>query len=159
MIEVNQPAPDFTLPSLANGQIHFYGTEAKTAFLVFYKYNCGSCRLALPFLQKIYNAYGDAFFFTTIAQDGAKTTAGFMQEMSITMPVLLDLPPYLVSNAYGIHTVPSIFLVDTSRVIRFAGFGFVKKEILDLSDILAEKSGRPQIDVFGNAAVPELKPG
>jgi len=39
------------------------------------------------------------------------------------------------------------------------GEGFAKQELLNLADVLAEKSGRPQIDVFGNDDVPEYKPG
>ena len=157
---MNNIAPDFLLPRFGNGESRYY-QEAGTrlAVLIFYKFSCSTCRLAMPYFQRIYDAYGDAFYFAAIAQDGSEKTAGFRQECGITMPTMMDQAPYPVSTSYSIHTVPSIFVVDPDRRIRYEGFGFVKQEILNLADVLAEKTGRPQIDVFEDAEVPESKPG
>jgi peroxiredoxin len=159
MLQANQKAPDFKLPIFGDGQSHFYDQQGKTAVIVFYKYNCPTCQWTMPFLQKIYDAYGDAFYFVAIAQDDAEKTQGFQRDYGVTMPILLDMSPYKVSSAYGLEIVPSIFLVDPYHKISYSGEGFVKQEILNLADILAEKSGRPQIDVFENVNVPEIKPG
>lgn len=159
MLEVNQVAPDFTLPVFGGGDSHFYDEATETSVLIFYKFSCGTCRFTFPFLQKIYIAYGDAFYFKAIAQDDEVATAKFREELGITMPSLLDLPPHPVSAAYGLHTVPSIFIVDGFHKITFATHSFVKQDIMNFADILAEKSGRPQIDVFDGAEVPEIKPG
>jgi hypothetical protein len=115
--------------------------------------------MILPFVKTIFNVYGDAFFFAAIAQDGPEKTSEFRKEFNITMPALMDTPPYPVSNTYRITTVPSIFLVNPDHTIRFADRGFVKQDLLNLADVLAEKSMRPQIDLFGEAEVPEFKPG
>lgn len=159
MLQENQTAPDFTLPVFGGGNSHLYEREGKTALLIFYKYNCPVCQLALPFLQKIYDAYGDAFYFTAIAQDGQEKTEGFRNEYNISIPTLMDMEPYPVSRQYGLESVPSLFLLDPDNRIRYAGEGFNKQELLNLADILAEKSGRTQIDLFGHANVPEYKPG
>jgi peroxiredoxin len=159
MLQENQTAPDFTLPVFGGGDSHLYDRTGKTALLIFYKYNCPVCQLILPFLQKIYDAYGDAFYFVAIAQDGTEKTQGFCDEYSITIPVLMDMEPYPVSRQYGLESVPTLFLLDPDNRIRYAGEGFVKQDILNLSDILAEKSGRTQIDVFAHARVPEFTPG
>lgn len=159
MLQAKQKAPDFKLPIFGGGQSHFYDQQGKTAVLVFYKYNCPTCQLTMPFLQKIYDAYGDAFYFVAIAQDDADKTQAFQKEYGVTMTTLLDMSPYKVSSAYGLETVPSIFLVDPDHTILFSGEGFVKQEILNLADILAEKSGRTQIEVFEDVNVPEMKPG
>jgi peroxiredoxin len=151
MLDVNQTAPDF---------LNFYETAgARNTVLIFYKFSCGTSRFTLPFLQKIYGAYGRFVYFTAIAQDNAEQTEKFREELGITIPILLDEAPYPVSRAYGIHTVPSIFLVDPERKIHFSSYGFVKQDILNLADILAEKSGVSQIDIFESADVPEIKPG
>ena len=159
MLNVNQIAPDFTLPALAGGETSFYAIPGKTSALLFYKFSCGTCRFTFPYLEKIYDAYSDAWNFVAIAEDDAEATENFRKELGITIPTLLDLPPYPVSAAYGLETVPSIFLVDGSHKITFATFGFVKQDLLNFADILADKTGRPQIDIFGDAEVPETKPG
>ena len=159
MLKPNQIAPDFTLPQLQNGESHFYGETDKRAVLVFYKFSCPTCQFTLPFLQTIYEAYGNALYFVAIAQDGPEETNQFRRDYSITIPTLMDLPPYPVSNAYQITSVPSIFLTGSDHKILYSGDGFVKQEILNLADELAEKTGLPQIDVFADIPVPEMKPG
>ena len=159
MLDVNQIAPDFTLPEFFGGTYHFYEIPAETSVLVFYKFSCGTCRFTFPFIQKIYELYGDQLNFRAIAQDDQAATQKFREELGITIPTLLDLPPYPVSAEYGLETVPSIFIVDVAHTIRFATYSFVKQDILNFADILAEKTGRPQIDLFAEIEVPEIKPG
>lgn len=134
-------------------------SDERMALLIFYKFNCPTCQLTVPYIQRIYEAYGDAFHFLAIAQDGPEKTADFRKEFRITIPTAMDMSPYPVSSAYGLESVPSILLVNPDHTIRYAGDGFVKQDLLNLADVLAEKSSRPQIDVFGNDRVPEMKPG
>jgi peroxiredoxin len=159
MLDVNQTAPDFTLPQLDGGSIHFYDATAGDAVLIFYKFTCGTSRFTLPFLEKIHQAYGTSFFFAAIAQDEAGPTTKFRTELDITMPFLLDTDPYPVSRSYGLHTVPSIFLINKNRKIVLSSYGFVKQEILNLADLIAEKTGQQQIEPFDSVEVPEIKPG
>lgn len=159
MLGENEIAPDFRLPSLNDGESHYYGSSGKMAVLIFYKFSCPTCQLALPSLQKIYEAYGDAFYFVAIAQDGPEKTVEFRREYGITIPTLMDLEPYPVSRSYGLESVPSIFMTDSDHRIRYSGEGFVKQELLNLAEELAEKAARPQIDLFENVQVPEVKPG
>lgn len=158
MLQEKQLAPDFTLPLFGGGTATLHG-KGKPAILAFYKFNCPTCQFTLPYLQKIYDAYGDAVHFVAIAQDGPQNTGAFRGEYHITIPTLMDESPYTASRAYDIDIVPSIFMVDPDGKIRYAGDGFVKQDLLNLADVLAEKTGRPQIDVFGNDPVPEIKPG
>ena len=158
MLKENQAAPDFTLPEMDGAEKHFYD-DPRAAIFVFYKFNCPTCQLALPFIQKIFDAYGDAYNFVSIAQDGPEKTRSFRETFGISLPALLDMTPYPVSTSYQLQTVPSILFVNPDRIIRFAGEGFVKQELLNLADVLAEQTGRPQIDLFGDTPVPEIKPG
>jgi peroxiredoxin len=159
MLNVNQTAPDFVLPDFHGGTYRFYPDPAQNTVLAFYKFSCGTCRFTFPFLQKVFDAYGAALNFRAIAQDDQQATQKFREDLRIAIPTLLDLPPYPVSSSYGIDTVPSIFLIDAEHTIRFATYSFVKQDILNLADILAEKTGRSQIDVFGEMEIPEIKPG
>ncbi len=160
MLNVNETAPDFTLKMFGNGEMSYYASAGPlNSVLIFYKFSCGTSRFTFPFLQKIYDAYADWVYFTAIAQDNDEQTAKFREELGLTIPILLDENPYSVSRVYGIDTVPSIFLVGPERKIRFTSYGFVKQDILNLADILSEKSGAEQIDVFESVEVPEIKPG
>ena len=151
-------APDFTLPRFEGGESHFYA-DARDSVLIFYKFSCPVCQFTLPYLQRIYDGYGDAFYFVAIAQDGADKTAAFRKQYRITIPTLMDLSPYPTSNQYGVEVVPSIVFTDPSHEIRASFDGFVKQEILNLADALAQKSGRAQLDIFEDAVVPEIRPG
>jgi peroxiredoxin len=159
MLDVKQTAPNFELPKLDGGLARLYPEDGKLTLVIFYKFSCPTCQLTLPYIQKMYETYGDSVHFRAVAQDGPEKTREFAQQYNITMPILLDQEPYSVSRQYELVSVPSIFLVNPDRTIRYAGEGFVKQELLNLADVLAEKSSKPQIDLFGNDPVPELKPG
>jgi peroxiredoxin len=159
MLNVNDIAPDFTLPRLANGKERLYSDDGRFSFLVFYKFSCPTCQLALPYINKMYEAYGNDVQFFAVAQDDAEKTQQFVDQYRLTMPVLLDEMPYPVSRQYQLVTVPTIFLINPDHRIRYSGDGFVKEELLNLADVIAEKSGKPQIELFGTEQVPEFKPG
>lgn len=159
MLNTNDIAPDFTLPRLANGKEQLYSDDGKLTFLVFYKFSCPTCQLSLPYINKIYEAYGNDVRFIAIAQDNAEKTQQFINDYRLTLPILLDESPYPVSRQYQLVSVPSIFVINPDHTIRYTGEGFVKQELLNLADVIAEKTGKPQIELFGNDAVPEFKPG
>lgn len=158
MLKEGQTAPDFNLPLFEGGETTLLD-DPRMTLLTFYKYNCPTCQLTLPYIQKIFKAYGEPIRFLAIAQDGRDTTASFRQDYGITQPTALDESPYRVSRLYDIESVPALFLINSDRTIRYAGDGFVKQDLLNLADVLAEKSTRPQIELFGNDPVPAMKPG
>jgi peroxiredoxin len=159
MLKVNDIAPDFSLPRLANGKEQLYSNDDRLTLLVFYKFSCPTCQLTLPYINKIYEAYGNDVRFFAIAQDNSEKTEQFVEDYRLSLPVILDETPYPVSRQYQLVSVPSIFLINPDHTIRYAGEGFVKQELLNLADVIAEKSGKPQIELFGNEPVPEFKPG
>ncbi|MCI0618676.1 TlpA family protein disulfide reductase [bacterium] len=159
MLNINDIASDFSLPRLANGKERLYSDDGRLAFLVFYKFSCPTCGLALPFINRIYEVYRNDVRFFAIAQDGAEKTQQFVTDYRLTLPVLLDESPYPVSRQYQLVSVPTIFLINPDHTIRYSGEGFVKQELLNLADVVAEKSGKPQIELFGSENVPEFKPG
>ena len=159
MLNINDIVPDFSLPRLTNGKDQLYSNDGRLTFLVFYKFSCPTCQLSLPYINKIYEAYGNDVRFIAIAQDNAEKTQQFINDYRLTLPILLDESPYPVSRQYQLVSVPSIFVINSDHTIRYAGEGFVKQELLNLADVIAEKTGKPQIELFGNESVPEFKPG
>ena len=158
MLKTGKIAPDFSLPFFNGGKANLY-SAGKTAVLAFYKFSCPICQFTFPFLQKIFEQFGESFYFVAIAQDAADKVTPFRETYGITIPTAMDLPPYPVSNAYGIEIVPSLFVIAEDHRIKMSFESFDKKQIQKTADLLAEKSGRKSFDVFEGEAVPELRPG
>jgi peroxiredoxin len=161
-IAAGQTAPDFSVKLID-------GTEYSLAkvlqrgpvFVSFFKVSCPVCQFTFPFLERLHKRYGgNEVTFLGISQDNPRATKGFADEYGVTFPMALDAEGYPASNAYGLTTVPSSFLIDTNGSVKIASLGFNKKE---LEDIAAELSGRgkiPAASLFrGGESVPAHRPG
>ena len=69
-----------------------------------------------------------------ISQDNADSTKFFNHEFEIGFMTLLDTtrPGYPVSNAFGISSVPSLFLVERDGSVSWESTGFNKAALEDL---------------------------
>src|SRR2546427_9954549 len=109
-------APTFALNG-TNGQPFSLADALRKGPVVaaFFKISCPVCQFTLPFLERLYKRYGsDGVAFLGISQDDARDTKDFAKEFGVTFPMLIDDEDgYLVSNAYGLTNVPTIFLIDT----------------------------------------------
>ena len=83
--------------------------------LFFYKVTCPVCQLAAPPVSRFQRAYPGRI--KGIGQDPSEKLAEFDRAYLMGFPSVADLPPYRVSNAYGIRTVPTTFLVDAEGTI------------------------------------------
>lgn len=99
--------------------------------LVVFKISCPVCQLALPVLERI---SGAGLRFVAVSQDNAASSASFAARFRITFPILLDpaADGYPVSNALGVSSVPSIFVIEPDGIISKSFAGFSKAEIEDL---------------------------
>jgi peroxiredoxin len=73
------------------------------------------CQLAAPAARKFERAYPGRI--AGIGQDPNEKLAEFDREYGLGFPSVADLPPYEVSNAYGIISVPTLFLVGTDGMV------------------------------------------
>ena len=124
MLAVGDTAPAFSLPDV-NGTIHSLA-EMLThgpVLAVLYKAGCPTCQLTLPYLQRISSG---GLQVVAISQDDASATSSFARTFGIEFLTLLDTQKsgYLVSKAFGITNVPSLFLIETDGSISHAGSGF-----------------------------------
>ncbi len=90
-----------------------------------------------------------------VSQDDTRETGRFAKEYGVTFPMLLDEASggYAASNAFGITSVPSLFLVDAGGVVSYSGEGFIKRDL----EQLARSAGG---EVFRqDENVPEWKAG
>jgi peroxiredoxin len=154
LVEVGAQAPPFRLTGLDESARSLDEILAGgPALLAFYKISCPVCQLTAPYLQRL--AASKAIQVIGISQDDAGATRGFMQRFGVTFPTLLDLSSldYPASNAYGITSVPSLFLLERDGAIARAFNGFSKRD-------LEEIGVRAGVSPFGpDDQVPEWKAG
>src|SRR5471032_583594 len=114
LIDPGSRAPDFRLPRLDGGQVTLQElVSSGPVVAAFFKISCPVCQFTFPFLERLYQRYGgDSVTFLGVSQDDAKATKKFASEYGITFPMAPDEKDYPASNAYGLTSVPTIFLID-----------------------------------------------
>lgn len=123
------------------------------ALLAFFKISCPVCQLTAPYLGRL--AVNKGVQVIGISQDDANSTRGFMQRFGVTFPTLLDLSSedYPASNAYGIASVPTLFLLEQDGTISRMFAGFSKRDFEEIG-------ARVGVSPFGaEDHVPEWKAG
>ncbi|HKT89142.1 MAG TPA: TlpA disulfide reductase family protein [Candidatus Sulfotelmatobacter sp.] len=118
--------------------------------LAFFKVSCPTCQYALPFLERLYKAYGQkGVSVIGVSQNEAKDTAAFAKEYGITFPILLDdTHKYPASNAYGLTNVPSIFWIAEDGEIEVSSVGWVKSDFEQINRKMAEHGRAPAATIF-----------
>jgi len=152
---------DLELPALDGGFCNLRDYLKKSPLLlVFYNHDCPTCGFIMPFVQNLYERYGDenARFFA-IAQDNGPETREFAEKHGLSFNVLMDVRPYKFSRGFDFDVVPMIILVNIQgyEIQRF--IGFQRAELEKLNYILAGlDSGVAPL--FGqDYDIPEVKPG
>ena len=99
--------------------------------------------------------------FLGISQDDARSTTKFAKEYGVTFPILIDDENgYVASNAYGLTSVPTIFLIDTEGIAKVSCMGFDKKDLERIAAALAERKKISLAPLFrSDEVVPANKPG
>lgn len=154
-------APAFKLKDL-EGRLHSPELKDRDlALLVFYHRECPVCQFSAPFIAKIANALkSPRVKMWGISQDPEDESEAFANEKGLRMPILVDEPPYQVSNAYGITNVPTLFVIDGKHTIVKNCVGFSKADFSRIARMLADRAGVEAPDLFtGRSDVPALKPG
>jgi len=127
----------------------------------FFKISCPVCQYTFPFLQRLAERYaGDTATVIGISQDDAADTKAFHKEYGITFPTLLDGRGYPASNAYGLFTVPTIFLIEPDGKVKVSCMGFNKADLEKIAAELSQRRKMAAAPLFrSDEAVPADKPG
>jgi peroxiredoxin len=155
-------APAFSLKSLNGKQVSLAEALKKGPVLAaFFKVNCPTCQFTFPFLERLYEAYGDSKFTVWgISQNDVADTREFCREFGIKFPTLLDGHGYAVSNDYGITNVPTLFLISSDGIIQETSVGFVKADLEKFAAVTARTVGKTSVPLFKpGEVIPESKPG
>jgi len=155
-------APDFSLLALDGKDYSLQeALQSGPVLLAFFKESCPVCQFTFPFIERIYQGVNSAgsIRIWAISQDDTRDSREFVREYGITFPVLLDGRGYPVSNAYGLTTVPTLFLVETDGRVAITSIGFNRNEIETIASRLAQKAGKTVVPFHAGENVPDYKPG
>jgi peroxiredoxin len=156
-------APDFALPQMGGGGFRLKEALSRgPVVVVFFKISCPTCQYALPFLERIHQAYaGQKVAMVGVSQNDTKDTALFQETFGITFPVLLDdAVTYPVSNAYGLTHVPTVFWIAQQGDIQISSVGWDRGDIAQINAKVAEADHGKVVPVFHSAEnVPAFRAG
>jgi peroxiredoxin len=162
-IVAGNTAPGFSLKSLDNKEYSLPALrERGPVVAAFFKVSCPVCQFTFPFLERLYKrSGGDCATFLGISQDDARSTTRFAKEYGITFPILIDDENgYVVSNAYGLTNVPTVFLIDTDGIVKVSSMGFDKSDLETIAANLAERRKISLAPLFRpDEVIPVNKPG
>jgi peroxiredoxin len=144
LLEAGARAPEFQLARLDGGESRLQDLIANgPVLLVFFKITCPICQMTLPYLERLHTA--GALPIYAVSQNDADDTSEFNRHFEITIPTLLDGEEngFAASNAFGLSSVPTMFLIERDGTISQAIEGWVKRDIERLAGIAGVALFRP----------------
>lgn len=144
-------APDFTLQAMDGSKFSLQeALQRGPVLLAFFKISCPVCQYALPYVERIYKAYGGRNVTVAgVSQNNKKDTAAFNKEFGISLPVLLDdTNTYPVSNAYGLTNVPTLFWIAPDGEIEVSSVGWARVDMEQINTRAAQALGDGVKPVF-----------
>jgi peroxiredoxin len=161
-VQVGATAPDFSLKGI-DGQIYGLADALRRGpvALVFFKTTCGTCDLAIPYINRLNESYAaEGWSLWTVAQDPAAQAGSYASTFGISYPVLPDTDGFPVSRAFDPPATPTLFLIDPDGRIVQQSAGFSKEDLNSLSRSLAERLGVEPVAVAApDDGNPDFKPG
>jgi thiol-disulfide isomerase/thioredoxin len=126
--------------------------------LFFYKVTCPTCQMAAPKVGRFERAYPGRV--VGIGQDPPEELERFAREFAMPIRTVADLPPYEVSDAYGIVSVPTLVLVgNEGRIEEWVG-AWDRDGFNRVSRRIARAMGaEPVLISHPRDGLPSLRPG
>lgn len=148
----------------AEGNAHSLAAalERGPVLLGLYKSSCQASKTMFPFLQRLYERYGDrGLTVYGVAQDSPNITRSFARRLGLTFPILIEPEGYPLSNAFDIAATPTIYLLDRDGTIAYTTMGFLKPGLDAMGDAVAKALGLPPEPLLTDADgdVPMFVPG
>jgi AhpC/TSA family len=126
--------------------------------LFFYKVTCPTCQLAATPTGRFEDAYPGRVI--GIGQDPPERLEAFAREYGMGLRAIEDLPPYPVSDAYEIESVPTLFLVGEDGLVLESVGAWDRDGFNRVSERIAELTGaEPAVMSDPSDGLPALRPG
>ncbi len=156
MLEAGNEAPRFSLNRLDGSELRFEsGTQAKTSLLVFFEIDCPTCRLTIPYLNRLWREVGEGSRVLGISQDAETSTRELIEQAPIEFQVVID-SDLVITKLYDPVAVPTLFLIGTDGRIIQTLSGFDKHA---LNEIATAMAGKPLVIAEPFDGAPNTKYG
>jgi len=154
-------APAFTLPALDGSGVVEGPLRGPLTLLLFAKASCPTCRWAMPLFQTLHErTAGGSLSVLGVFQDDPDVERAAAAELGVTFPVGLEETPWTTAEAYGLTTVPTVFLLDARGEVLVTSPGFSREDLLEASKRAAELDGGEAANpVPEGMEVPIYRPG
>ncbi len=123
-LEPRPEAPAFSLSTLDGSTVTLSDLRGQVVLLDFWATWCPPCRASMPSLEHTYRAYrtrGATVLLVNAGERPDQIRAWIGHR--VTAPILLD-PQQAVARAYGVETLPRLFVIDASGHIAFEHGGY-----------------------------------
>ena len=151
MLAPGDRVPSLELPDASSGESVTDPWRDGPVVLAFFKTTCPVCQMAAPKVQ-------------TLAESGARVVAvgedpppeirSYAERHGQSVTTLSEPAPYPVSDAFGIDTVPTLFLVGEDGTVRDAVVSWDR----DAWNRFAEEAGGTAVSEDGDG-LPPFRPG
>jgi peroxiredoxin len=122
---VGTSAPDFTLKTLAGGNMRLQEQRGQVVLVNFWATWCGPCRKEMPHLNRIADKYKSSglVLLGVNVDDDVGNALAVAAKLGVKFPVLLDTDKK-VSRLYDLNSMPSTMVIDRSGKVRFVHRGY-----------------------------------
>jgi peroxiredoxin len=122
---VGTSAPDFTLKTLAGGNMRLQEQRGQVVLVNFWATWCGPCRKEMPHLNRIADKYKSSglVLLGVNVDDDVGNASAVAAKLGVKFPVLLDTDKK-VSRLYDLNSMPSTMVIDRSGKVRFVHRGY-----------------------------------
>ncbi len=141
MLKVGDQAPDFQVGDISGTDFSMKTTlnSSKGVLIFFWSIFCEPCKAELPVIQKLSKTYKEkGIEFVGVSIDGSPmkdAISAFLKQEDYGFQALIDeLNPdesFKVSDPYGVAGTPTIYIIDSNNVVRFAKVGRASEEELE----------------------------
>jgi peroxiredoxin len=156
MLDAGDQAPSFSLTRLDGTSARLESdAQSKPRLLVFFETDCPTCRLAIPYINRLARELGEAADILGISQDGEHPTRELVEQAPIEFAVALDRD-LSVTKLYDPVAVPTLFLIGADGRIVQTLSGFDKRA---LNEIATAMAGTPLVIAEPFDGAPDAKFG
>ena len=130
-LQVGDMTPDFELTTFDGETIKLSQFQGQRVMLNFWATWCPPCREEIPDMQKFYESKDVVILAINLVETerNKEDVANFIEEFSITFPVLLDTDTK-VGNLYRIQPIPTSYMIDSDGRIQYKAFGALNYELM-----------------------------
>lgn len=156
MLDTGNPAPGFSLTRLDGTILRFEsGVRSTSKLLVFFETDCPTCRLAIPYINRLSRELGESGDVLGISQDPEHLTRELLEQAPIEFPIALDRD-LSVTRLFDPIAVPTFFLIGANGRIAQTTDGFDKRA---LNEIATAMAGKPLVIAEPFDGAPDTKFG